>query len=66
MSRLYTAKELSEILKVSPKTIYRAAERGEIESYRIGKSVRFVNPAEREEQNNEQTEESITDGQRGA
>lgn len=45
--KLYTAKELAEILKVSPKTIYKAAERGEIESYRIGKSVRFVNPAEK-------------------
>lgn len=55
MSKLYTAKELSQILKVSPKTIYKAAERGEIESYRIGKSVRFVNPmeSERMEQNND-------------
>lgn len=55
MSKLFTAKELSQILKVSPKTIYKAAERGEIESYRIGKSVRFVNPmeSERTEQNND-------------
>ena len=54
---LYTAKELAKILKVHPKTIYRAAERGEIESYRIGKSIRFVNPAESERNrtNDEQT-----------
>lgn len=57
MNKLYTARELSEIMQVSPKTIYKAAERGEIESYRIGKSIRFVNPmeSESEEQNNDKT-----------
>lgn len=54
--KLYTAKELSEILKVSPKTIYKAAERGEIESYRVGKSVRFTMP---------QSERSKTNGKQG-
>lgn len=44
MTKLYKASELAEILNVHPKTIYRAAERGEIESYRIGKSVRFTMP----------------------
>lgn len=53
-NKLYTARELSEILKVSPKTIYKAAERGEIESYRVGKSVRFTMPqSERTKQNDE-------------
>lgn len=47
MSKLYTAKELAAILKVNPQTIYRLAERGEIESYKIGKSVRFPMPTER-------------------
>lgn len=48
MERLYTARELADILQVHPKTIYRVAMRGEIESYRIGRSVRFVNPMESE------------------
>lgn len=42
--KIYTARELAEILKVSPKTIYKAGERGEIPSYRIGKSIRFAMP----------------------
>lgn len=47
---LYTAKELAEILKVHPQTIYRAGERGEIPSYKVGKSVRFEMPDERTKQ----------------
>lgn len=47
MDRLYTAKELAEILGVHPQTIYRAGERGEITSYKVGKSVRFEMPTER-------------------
>lgn len=47
-NRLYKASELAELLQVSPKTIYKQAKEGTIESYRIGKSVRFVNPAESE------------------
>lgn len=50
MSELYTAKELAQILKVNPQTIYRAGERGEIPSYKIGKSVRFEMPDERTKQ----------------
>lgn len=45
--RLYTAKQLAEILGVHPQTIYRAGERGEIPSYKVGKSVRFEMPTER-------------------
>lgn len=48
--KLYTAKELAEILKVNPQTIYRAGERGEIASYKVGKSVRFEMPSERTKQ----------------
>lgn len=47
MKKLYTAKELAEILKVNPQTVYRLADKGEIESYKIGKSVRFPLPSER-------------------
>lgn len=50
MDRLYTAKELAEILGVHPQTIYRAGERGEIPSYKVGKSVRFEMPTERTRQ----------------
>lgn len=50
MQRLYTAKELASILNVNPQTIYRAGERGEIPSYKIGKSVRFEMPDERAKQ----------------
>lgn len=45
--KLYTAKELAEILGVHPQTIYRAGERGELATYKIGKSVRFEMPTER-------------------
>lgn len=50
MDRLYTAKELAEILGVHPQTIYRAGERGELNSYKVGKSVRFEMPTERNKQ----------------
>lgn len=51
MSKLYTARELADILGVHPQTIYRAGERGEIPSYKVGRSVRFEMPTERKEQN---------------
>lgn len=51
MSKLYTARELADILGVHPQTIYRAGERGEIPSYKVGRSVRFEMPTERTEQN---------------
>lgn len=45
--KLFTAKELATILKVSPKTIYRLGKTGAIPSYKIGKSIRFEMPKER-------------------
>ena len=42
--RLYTARELAEVLKIHPKTVYRLAKEGEIESVRVGRSVRFYLP----------------------
>lgn len=50
MTRLYKATELAEILNVHPQTIYRAGERGELESVKVGKSVRFKMPKERTKQ----------------
>lgn len=44
MNKLYTAKELAAILGVHPQTIYRLAKEKKIDSYRIGKSVRFPMP----------------------
>ena len=49
-SKLYTAKELSAILGIHPQTLYRLASRGEIDSYKVGKSVRFPMPDERTKQ----------------
>lgn len=46
--KLYKARELAEILKVNPQTIYRLAKRGEIETYRIGRAVRFLMPTKYE------------------
>lgn len=49
--RLYKATELAEILNCNPQTIYRLADRGEIESVKVGSLRRFLMP-ERIEQNN--------------
>ena len=50
MAKLYKAKELAEILGCNPQTIYRMADRGEIESIKIGTMRRFLMPEG--EQNN--------------
>lgn len=55
--QLYTAKELAAILKVDPQTVYRLADKGEIESYKIGKSRRFVMPIGKDETNGKETED---------
>ena len=44
MGRLFTAKELAEALNLNVQTIYRASKRGDIPTYRIGKTVRFEMP----------------------
>lgn len=48
--RLFKAKELAEILGCNPQTIYRMADRGEIESVKVGNLRRFLMP--KGEQNN--------------
>lgn len=50
MNKLYKARELADILGVHPQTIYRAGERGDIVSYKVGRSVRFRMPTERAKQ----------------
>ena len=42
MEKLYKAKELAEILNCNPQTIYRMADRGEIESVKVGSLRRFL------------------------
>lgn len=49
-NKLYKAKELAEILNCNPQTIYRMADRGEIESVKVGSLRRFLMPEG--EQNN--------------
>lgn len=43
-NKLYKAKELAEILGCNPQTIYRLADRGEIESIKVGNLRRFLMP----------------------
>lgn len=42
--KLYKAKELAEVLGCNPQTIYRMADRGEIESIKVGNLKRFLMP----------------------
>lgn len=50
MKKLYKARDLADILGVHPQTIYRAGERGDINSCKVGRSVRFEMPTERRKQ----------------
>jgi excisionase family DNA binding protein len=36
-----TAKQLAEVLNISPKTVFKLANAGRIPSFRVGTSVRF-------------------------
>lgn len=51
MKKLYKATELAQLLNCNPQTIYRMADRGEIEFIKVGNLKRFLMP-ERNEQNN--------------
>ena len=46
---LYTARELAQILKCNPQTIYRKGQSGEIPRIQVGRLVRFYMPKEQEE-----------------
>ena len=50
MKKLYKATELAQILNCNPQTIYRMADRGEIEFIKVGNLKRFLMPEG--EQNN--------------
>lgn len=50
MEKLYKAKELAEILHCNSQTIYRLADKGVIESVKVGSLRRFLMP--RGEQDN--------------
>lgn len=49
-NKLYKATELAEILNCNPQTIYRMADKGQIESVKVGSMRRFLMP-KGEEQN---------------
>ncbi len=40
--KTYTVKQVSEVLQVTPMTVYRLVSRGEIDAIRIGRSVRIT------------------------
>ena len=42
--RLFKARELAEILNCNPQTIYRMADKGQIESVKVGSMRRFLMP----------------------
>lgn len=48
---LYTARQMATILRCNPQTVYRLADRGEIESIKVGTLRRFLMP-KGEERNN--------------
>lgn len=48
---LYTARQMAAILRCHPQTIYRMADRGELESIKIGNLRRFLMPTEKGQDN---------------
>lgn len=40
--KTYTVKQVSEVLQVTPMTVYRLVSRGELDAVRIGRSVRIT------------------------
>lgn len=42
--QLYTARQMAAIMQCHPQTIYRMADRGELESIKVGNLRRFVMP----------------------
>ena len=45
--KLYTAEELAKLYRIHPKTVYRLGREGKLETKRVGRSVRFLEPTER-------------------
>jgi len=44
MERMLNVKELSEVLNLKPKTVYRQAEEGTIPAVKVGGALRFMLP----------------------
>ena len=42
--KLYKASEVARILNINVQTVYRLGDRGELTTYKIGKSVRYELP----------------------
>ena len=42
--KLYTAKEIAEMLQIHPRTVYRLGREGKLRRVRVGRSVRFCEP----------------------
>ena len=51
MEKLYKARELAELLNCNPQTIYRMADKGQIESVKVGNMRRFLMPKGDEQDN---------------
>lgn len=51
--KLYKAQELAEMLGLHEDTIYRLGREQKLETVKVGRSVRFINPAEIREVRNE-------------
>lgn len=39
--KLYTAKEVAEMLKITVNTVYKFGKEGKLKTYRVGRTVRF-------------------------
>lgn len=61
MQTLYTAKQMAEVLQIHPQTVYRLADRGEIESIKVGKSRRFLMPEGRQNNDAERTSSEVAE-----
>lgn len=44
--KLYTAEEIAKLYKIHPKTVYKLGREGKLTLVRVGRSVRFYDPAE--------------------
>ena len=58
--RLYTARELSRLLKVSQGTIWRWGREGELKTVKVGRLVRFEMPEVKEKKDGtEETQHAL-------
>ena len=48
--KLYTADEIAKLYQIHPKTVYRLGREGKLKLVRVGRSVRFYEPTETEEE----------------